>query len=56
VVQSVGLPMEGVALIMGVDRIIDMFRTVVNILGDGVCTLLVAKSEGELCHATYSKA
>ncbi len=56
VIQSVGLPMEGVALIMGVDRIIDMFRTVVNILGDGVCTLLVAKSEGELCHATYSQA
>lgn len=56
VIQSVGLPMEGVALIMGVDRIIDMFRTVVNILGDGVCTLLVAKSEGELCQATYSQA
>jgi len=56
VVQSVGLPMEGVALIMGVDRIIDMFRTVVNILGDGVCTLLVAKSEGELCQVTYNKA
>jgi len=55
VVQSVGLPMEGIALIMGVDRIIDMFRTVVNILGDGVCTLLVAKSEGELCRVTYSK-
>lgn len=56
VVQSVGLPMEGIALIMGVDRIIDMFRTVVNILGDGVCTILVAKSEGELCQETYAKA
>lgn len=56
VVQSVGLPMEGVALIMGVDRIIDMFRTVVNIVGDGVCTLLVAKSEGEFCSKTYVKA
>ena len=55
VVQSVGLPMEGVALIMGVDRIIDMFRTVVNIVGDGVCTLLVAKSEGELCSETYAR-
>jgi len=56
VVQSVGLPMEGVALIMGVDRIIDMFRTVVNIVGDGVCTLLVAKSEGEFCQETYIRA
>lgn len=48
VVASVGLPVEGIALLMGVDRIIDMFRTVVNILGDGVCTYLVAKSENEL--------
>ena len=39
-----------------IDRIIDMFRTVVNIAGDGVCTLLVAKSEGEFCKETYVRA
>lgn len=47
VLQSVGLPVEGIALIMGIDRILDMSRTAVNITGDAVCTLIVAKSEGE---------
>jgi len=47
VLQSVGLPVEGVALIMGVDRILDMSRTAINITGDTVCTLIVAKAEGE---------
>jgi len=47
VLQSVGLPVEGIALIMGIDRIIDMSRTAVNITGDAVCTLIVAKAEGE---------
>ena len=45
VLQSVGLPVEGIALIIGIDRILDMMRTVVNITGDAVCTLLIAKSE-----------
>lgn len=48
VLQSVGLPLEGIGLIMGVERIIDMFRTTVNVMGDNTCTLIVASSEKEL--------
>ena len=48
VLQQVGLPLEGMALVMGIDRFVDMFRTTVNITGDAVCTLIVAKTEGEL--------
>ncbi len=47
VLAQVGLPIEGIALIMGVDRIIDMNRTAVNVAGDAVCTLIIAKTEGE---------
>ena len=42
VLNSVGLPTEGIALIMGIDRILDMIRTAVNITGDAVCTTIVA--------------
>jgi len=48
VLNQVGLPAEGIALILGVDRLLDMTRTVVNITGDSMVTTLVAKSEGEL--------
>ena len=48
VLTQVGLPAEGIALILGVDRILDMTRTVVNITGDSMVTTVVAKSEGEL--------
>ena len=41
-----GVPGEGIALILGIDRILDMSRTVVNITGDHVATLYVARSEG----------
>ncbi len=47
VLQSVGLPVEGIALIIGVDRILDMTRTAVNITGDAICSIVVANSEGE---------
>jgi Na+/H+-dicarboxylate symporter len=47
VLTSVGLPIEGIAIIIGIDRILDMCRTVINITGDAVCTLIVAKGEGE---------
>jgi Na+/H+-dicarboxylate symporter len=48
VLDQVGLPIEGVAIILGVDRILDMMRTVVNISGDAVVTTIVAKREGLL--------
>jgi proton glutamate symport protein len=48
VLNSVGLPVEGLALILGVDRPLDMLRTVVNITGDSTVSSMVAKSEGEL--------
>ena len=45
VLQQVGLPVEGIALIIGVDRLLDMTRTAVNITGDAMVSCLVAKSE-----------
>ena len=53
VLTSVGLPLEGIALIAGVDRILDMMRTTVNITGDSLITMLVDKSEGTMNVATY---
>lgn len=46
VLTSVGLPVEAIALVLGVDRLIDMFRTTVNITGDAVCAVIVDRSEG----------
>ncbi|NNF49281.1 MAG: dicarboxylate/amino acid:cation symporter [Woeseiaceae bacterium] len=48
VFNQVGLPVEGIALIMGVDRLLDMMRTAVNVTGDAAITTIVAKSEGSL--------
>ena len=45
VLQSVGLPVEGIALVAGVDRIFDMGRTVVNITGDASCAIVVSALE-----------
>ena len=45
VLQSVGLPVEGIALVAGVDRIFDMGRTVLNITGDASCAVIVSKLE-----------
>jgi Na+/H+-dicarboxylate symporter len=53
VLVQVGLPVEGIAIIIGIDRILDMCRTAINITGDAVCTLIVAKTEGELDEKTY---
>lgn len=55
VLQSVGLPLEGIGLIMGVERIIDMFRTTVNVMGDNICTLIIANSENELDLKLYNE-
>ena len=48
VLEQVGLPVEGIALIIGVDRLLDMIRTAVNVTGDSMVSCVVAKSEGEL--------
>lgn len=48
VFNSVGLPVEAIGLIMGIDRILDMTRTAVNITGDAVCTAIVAKQDRAL--------
>lgn len=48
VLQSAGLPLEGIGLIMGVDRLVDMGRTAVNVTGDAVCTTIIAKQENEI--------
>jgi Na+/H+-dicarboxylate symporter len=48
VLQTLGLPLEGIALILGVDRILDMCRTTVNITGDASAALIIAATEGEL--------
>uniref|UniRef100_UPI003D0BDEFE dicarboxylate/amino acid:cation symporter n=1 Tax=Pseudoalteromonas sp. TaxID=53249 RepID=UPI003D0BDEFE len=47
VLNQVGLPVEGIAIIVGVDRLLDMTRTAVNVTGDCMVTCVVAKSEGE---------
>lgn len=55
VLTSVGLPVEGIAFIMGIDRILDMTRTAVNITGDAVCTTIVAKQNGELKKEVFNR-
>ena len=47
VLKAVGLPMEGIGLILAVDRILDMFRTAINVYGDTCAAVIIAKSEGE---------
>jgi len=48
VFQQVGLPVEGIALILGIDRILDMVRTAVNVTGDAAITCMVARTEGAM--------
>jgi Na+/H+-dicarboxylate symporter len=56
VLTQVGLPVEGIALVLAVDRLLDMLRTVVNVSGDAAVTLIVAKSEGEVDLEVYKSA
>ena len=53
VLTSVGLPIEGIGIILGVDRVLDMVRTTINITGDSAITLIVDKSEGALDEKLY---
>ena len=46
VLAAVGVPVEGVALVIGVDRILDMFRTTTNVIGDSTATVLVGRIQG----------
>jgi len=54
VLTQVGLPVEGIALIIGVDRLLDMVRTAVNVTGDSVVSLIVASSENHLDREIYN--
>jgi Na+/H+-dicarboxylate symporter len=54
VLQQVGLPVEGIALIIGIDRLLDMMRTAVNVTGDSAVTCLVARSEGALDMSVFN--
>ncbi|MFC0444388.1 dicarboxylate/amino acid:cation symporter [Pseudidiomarina halophila] len=56
VLGQVGLPVEGIGLIIGVDRLLDMTRTSVNVTGDAMVSLIVAKSEGELDEKVFNDA
>jgi Na+/H+-dicarboxylate symporter len=53
VLRQVNLPVEGIALIIGVDRLLDMARTAVNVTGDSVVSCIVARSEGRWSEATF---
>ncbi len=54
VLQQVGLPVEGIALIIGVDRILDMVRTAVNVTGDAAVSCIVASSENAINKETFN--
>jgi Na+/H+-dicarboxylate symporter len=56
VLTSVGLPLEGVAIIAGIDRILDMARTALNVTGDCAVACVVASSEGQLDETVYNRA
>jgi len=53
VFQQIGLPPEGIALITGTDRLLDMLRTAVNVTGDAVVAAIVARSENEFSMTTF---
>jgi Na+/H+-dicarboxylate symporter len=55
VLAEVGLPVEGIGIVLGVDRLVDMSRTAVNVTGDLVATAIVAKGEGALDETVYNR-
>jgi len=54
VLTSIGLPLEGIAIIAGIDRILDMARTTVNVTGDAMVSVLIAHGENELNTDIYN--
>ena len=55
VLEQVGLPVEGIALIIGVDRLLDMMRTAVNVTGDATVSTIVARSEGKFDESIFDR-
>ena len=56
VLDQVGLPVEGIALILGVARLLDMLRTAVNVTGDATVATVVASSENQLDRDVFNAA
>jgi Na+/H+-dicarboxylate symporter len=56
VLQQVGLPVEGIGLIIGVDRLLDMMRTAVNVTGDATVATIVARSEGKFDENVFNRS
>lgn len=54
VLEQVGLPVEGIALIIGIDRFLDMARTALNVTGDAAVSTIVAKSEGQFDESIFN--
>ena len=54
VLQSVNIPVEGIALVAGIDRIFDMGRTTINITGDAACAVIVSKLEDKKEHRSHA--
>ena len=54
VLEQAGLPVEGIALIIGVDRLLDMVRTAVNVTGDATVSVIVGHAEEQLDHGVYA--
>ncbi|MDQ7050382.1 MAG: cation:dicarboxylase symporter family transporter [Enterobacterales bacterium] len=54
VLTQVNLPTEAIAMLLGIDRLLDMLRTVVNVTGDATVSVIVANREKDLCIETYN--
>ena len=55
ILEAINVPVQGIALILGVDRILDMLRTVCNVTGDATVSTVVAQSEGQLTRVDLSE-
>jgi Na+/H+-dicarboxylate symporter len=55
VLSAIGLPMEAIAIVFGIDRIVDMPRTAINVFGDFICAFIIAKSEGMIDWEQYNR-